>query len=132
MICFDLLPIFALLLRRVCALLPQDLPVEVGPSDLPILPLTPSSLRDLDELPVIHFTISRRGGPFESFAPGEEVANHKHLANVLLKIEDRFNLTRREVKGNKLVRKAKIRGVGGNDMGKLISEVAQDGRWYVK
>ncbi|MCJ1245744.1 hypothetical protein MMC30_002948 [Trapelia coarctata] len=95
------------------------------PSNLP-------TLRSLDEVPVIHFTISRRGGVFESFAPGGETANLTYLAEELEKAEQRFNLTRREVKGNKLVRKAKVKGIGGNEVGKLMSSVADDGRWFAK
>ena len=87
------------------------------------------TLRSLDEVPVIHFTISRRGGAFESFTPGGEIANLTYLAEELEKTEQRFNLTRREVKGNKLVRKAKVKGVGGNEVGKLMSNVAENGRW---
>jgi len=98
-------------------------PTSAFPSDNP-------TLRSLDEVPVIHFTISRRDGAFESFAPGEEVANLTYLAEELERAEERFNLTRREVKGNKLVRKAKVKGIGGNEVGKLMSNVAEDGIWY--
>jgi len=94
-----------------------------------VIPSNIPTLRSLDEVPVIHFTISRRGGAFESFAPGGEVANLTYLAEELNKAEQRFNLTRREVKGNKLVRKAKVKGVGGSEVGKLMSNVAEDGRW---
>ncbi|MCJ1288023.1 hypothetical protein MMC26_007376 [Xylographa opegraphella] len=87
-------------------------------------------LQSLDDVPVLHLTISRRGGRFESFASGEEVANLTHLAEELKKVEERFNLTRREVKGNKLVRKPKVRGVGGNEVGVLMGEVAGAGKWY--
>ncbi|MCJ1383636.1 hypothetical protein MMC17_006750 [Xylographa soralifera] len=89
-------------------------------------------LQSLDDVSVLHLTISRRGGPFESFAPGEEIANLTHLAEELKKVEERFNLTRREVKGNKLVRKAKAKGVGGNEVGVLMGEVAGVGNWYAK
>ena len=94
------------------------------------LPPSLPPLRSLDEVPVIHFTISRRGGAFESFALGEEVANLAYLVEELEKAEERFNLTRREVKGNKLIRKAKVKGVGGNEVGRLMSNVAEDGRWW--
>lgn len=97
-------------------------PTSAFPSDNP-------ALRSLDQVPVIHFTISRRGGAFESFAPGQEIANLTYLAEQLERAEERFNLTRREVKGNKLVRKAKIKGIGGNEVGKLMSNVAEGGRW---
>ncbi|MCJ1400086.1 hypothetical protein MMC11_003289 [Xylographa trunciseda] len=89
-------------------------------------------LQSLDDVPVLHLTISRRGGPFENFAPGVEIANLTHLAEELTKVEERFNLTRREVKGNKLVRKAKVKGIGGNEVGVLMGEVAGVGNWYAK
>ena len=100
---------------------------------LPAIAAVPGieSIRSLDEAPVLHFTISRRGGAFESFEPGGEVANLAYLAEVLDKVEGRFSLTRREVKGNKLVRKAKAKGVGGNEAGTLMGDVAASGRWRV-
>ena len=86
-------------------------------------------LQSLDNVPVLHLTISRRDGPFESFAPGEEIANLTHLAKELQQVEERFNLTRREVKGNRLIRKAKAKGLGGNEVGVLMGEVAGVGKW---
>ncbi|MCJ1479130.1 hypothetical protein MMC13_007814 [Lambiella insularis] len=88
------------------------------------------TLRSLDELPVIHFTIARRGGAFNTFVPGSDIANLTYLSDELHRIEEKFNLTRREVKGNKLVRKAKVKGYGGN--GKLMGGVAVQGTWYAK
>ena len=86
-------------------------------------------LQSLNDVPVLHLTISRRGGPFGSITPGEEIANLTYLANELEKVEERFNLTTREVKGNKLVRKAKVKAVGGNEVGQLMGEVAVNGKW---
>ena len=76
--------------------------------------------------PVLHLTLSRRGGAF----PTENVANLTFLAEELEKAEARFNLTRREVRGNKLVRKAKERDVGGKEEGRLMGSLGLDGRWY--
>jgi len=52
------------------------------------------------------------------------------LAEELEMAEARFNLTRREVRGNKLVRKAKERDVGGKEEGRLMGSLGLDGRWY--
>jgi len=75
--------------------------------------------------PTLHFTIARRGGAF----PTEDIANLTFLADELATAEARFNLTRREVRGNKLVRKAKERGVGGKEEGKLMGDLGLAGRW---
>lgn len=50
-----------------------------------------------------------------------------YLAQELEKTEGRYNLTQREVKGNKLIRKAKSSGSGGRD---LTKQVATEGIWY--
>ena len=89
-------------------------------------------LRSLDDVPVLHFTLSRRGGLFSSKDPGQELANMTYLAEELRKVEARFNLTKREAKGNKLVRKVKENGFGGADGAKLMGEVGENGRWYVQ
>lgn len=75
--------------------------------------------------PTLHFTIARRTGAF----PTEAIANLTFLADELATAEARFNLTRREVRGNKLVRKAKGRGVGGKEEGELMGELGLAGRW---
>ncbi|KAI4283298.1 MAG: hypothetical protein L6R38_002263 [Xanthoria sp. 2 TBL-2021] len=46
--------------------------------------------------------------------------------------EARFNLTRREVKGNKLVRKAKSRALGGKDDDELMGQMASNGTWFAR
>ena len=53
------------------------------------------------------------------------------LAQELEKTESRFDLTRRVVKGNKLVRKAKVDGLKGPDGGELLKQVAGNGLWFV-
>ncbi|TKA67258.1 hypothetical protein B0A49_10347 [Cryomyces minteri] len=77
----------------------------------------------------IHFTISRRGGPF----PTSDVANLTYLSEQLAAAEARFDLTRREIRGNKVVRVAKPRGGGGlRENGVLLGEVGRDGNWFAK
>jgi len=84
-------------------------------------------LRSLDNAPVQHFTITRRGGKFEPTIFGRDYVNMTYLAQELEKTEGRYNLTQREVKGNKLIRKAKSSGSGGRD---LTKQVATEGIWY--
>lgn len=89
----------------------------------------PSVLQSLDEAPVVHFTLARRGGTFEATRPGNDSVEMDFLVEQLKKVEAKFNLTRREVKGNKLVRKAKSRAVGGGDENELMGELAANGSW---
>lgn len=90
---------------------------------------TNPALRSLDIAPVLHFTLTRRGGKFAPTEFTRDYVNLTYLAQELEKTEDRFNLTKREVKGNKLVRKAKSNEVGGRDPSALMGEVAADGIW---
>ena len=90
---------------------------------------SPSRLRSLDTVPVVHFTLARRGGPFAPTEHLRDNVNLTHLAAEQNKAESRFNLTKREVKGNKLVRKAKVNVVGGRNEGVLMGEVAAEGVW---
>ncbi len=93
---------------------------------LTTLTLTSHATTPTPRPPVLHFTIARRGGAF----PTENIANLTFLTDELARAEARFNLTRREVRGNKLVRKAKARGVGGREEGKLMGDLGLGGRWY--
>ena len=77
--------------------------------------------------PTIHFPIRRRGGDF----PSTGLANFTFLHEELAKVEARYSLTRREVNGNKLVRKAKSKAKGGGEDGGLMAEVGREGAWYV-
>lgn len=86
-------------------------------------------LRSLDSAPVIHFTIARRSGTFEATVPGNDSVEMDFLMEQLKVAEARFNLTRREVKGNKLVRKAKSRAFGGKDDDNLMGDIASNGTW---
>lgn len=87
-------------------------------------------LRSLETAPVLHFTLTRRGGKFAPTESGRDYVNLTYLAQELDKTEARFNLTQRQVQGNKLVRKAKDLSVGGKEEGELMGEVAEDGKWY--
>ncbi|KAI9894050.1 MAG: hypothetical protein M1814_004820 [Vezdaea aestivalis] len=81
------------------------------------------------ETPVLHFPISRRFGPF----PTTQSVNLTYLLQELALAESRFNLTRREIKGNKVVRKAKPNGKGGADVeGGLIGCIGRNGSWFTK
>ncbi len=89
-------------------------------------------LRSLDTAPVLHFTLTRRGGKFAPTEYARDFVNLTYLAQELEKTEARFNLTQRQVQGNKLVRKAKDLSVGGREEGELMGEVAEDGIWCVR
>lgn len=52
-----------------------------------------------------------------------------YLSEQLVIAESRFNFTRREVKGNKIVRVPKERAAGGGDVSKLIGEYGRPGNW---
>lgn len=85
--------------------------------------------RSFDSSRVLHFTLTRRGGKFSPTEFALDYVNLTYLAQELEKTEARFNLTKREVKGNKLVRKPKSNDVGGRDPHALMGEVAVDGIW---
>lgn len=92
---------------------------------------SPPILRSLDNAPVLHFTLTRRGGKFAPTEFAKDFVNMTYLGQELEKTEARFNLTQRQVKGNKLVRKAKSEG-GGKEEGGLMGSVAEDGIWCVE
>ncbi|KAL8778011.1 MAG: hypothetical protein Q9213_007609 [Squamulea squamosa] len=87
-------------------------------------------LKSLDSAPVVHLTLARRGGTFEGTVPGNDSVEMELLLEQLEMAEARFNLTRREVKGNKLVRKAKSRALGGKDDDELMGQMASNGTWF--
>ena len=89
-----------------------------------------SVLQSLDEAPVIHFTLERRGGPFSATSWPTDCANFTYLTQQVETIESRFNLTKREYKGNKLVRKTKTEESGGSGKDMLFASVAVIGNWY--
>lgn len=86
-------------------------------------------LSSLDEATVLHFTLSRRGGPFTAIEPGNDWVNLSYLAEELQRTECRFNLTKREAKGNKLIRKAKADETGGKESSTLMGSIATNGTW---
>lgn len=88
-------------------------------------------LRSLNTVPVLHFTLARRGGVFAANEWLRDYVNMTYLADELAKTEGRYNLTRRVIKGNKLVRKAKIDGVNGQDKTTLMGNLADDGLWFI-
>ena len=98
---------------------------------LPSTLATEPVLRSLNTAPALHFTLTRRGGKFAPTEFGRDYVNLTYLAQELDKTEARFNLTKREVKGNKLVRKAKSDEGGGRDRNALMGELAVDGTWYI-
>ena len=85
--------------------------------------------RSVDTASVLHFTLTRRGGKFAPTEFALDYVNLTFLAQELEKTEARFNLTQREVKGNKLIRKAKSNEVGGRNLNSLMGEVAVEGIW---
>lgn len=96
---------------------------------IPYISSTQTTLHSLDNAPVVHFTVVRRSGTFEATVPGNDSVEMDFLLEQLEMAEARFNLTRREVKGNKLVRKAKSRALGGKDDDELMGQMASNGTW---
>ena len=86
---------------------------------------TASALRSLDSAPVIHFTLARRGGVFAATQYLRDYVNVTYLAQQLEATESRFNVTQRQVQGNRLVRKPKK----GFRPGGLLGEVAAKDIW---
>ncbi|KAG8526513.1 uncharacterized protein KY384_008713 [Bacidia gigantensis] len=87
-------------------------------------------LRSLDPAPVLHFTLNRRGGPFSPTNSSSDIVDLSYLQKELEKVKSRFSLTKREVKGNRLVRKAKTNAAGGREDGALMGQVAENGTWH--
>lgn len=92
---------------------------------------TASSLQALDNAPVLHYTLHRRGGAFASTEHDRDNINMTFLTRELERTEKRYSLTKREVKGNKLVRKAKSDAASDGDGGNIMSNVQADGTWFV-
>ena len=95
-------------------------------SVLKVAPASNTVLRSLDTAPVSHFTLNRRGGSFSTTQRPLDVANLTYLNDELVKAEGRFNTTKREVKGNRVVRIIKV---DGRVEGKLMGEIFKDGIW---
>ena len=86
-------------------------------------------LPTLDTAPVLHFTLARRGGAFSPTSFGQDCVNLTYLSIELERTEARFNLTQRQVEGNKLVRKAKDAPGGNIQESGLMGHVGEDGIW---
>ncbi|KAL8825401.1 MAG: hypothetical protein Q9191_004441 [Dirinaria sp. TL-2023a] len=76
---------------------------------------------------VLHFTLSRRGGAFSTTQPEHDWVNLTYMVQQLERTECRYSLTKREAKGNKLVRKAKADETGGKEPGSLMGDIAANG-----
>lgn len=79
----------------------------------------------LDPPPTVHYTISRRGGAFQE----DPLGNLSFLAEQLAATEARFDLTRREVAGNKVVRVPKNPGISNTEIAPLLVDVGSVGTW---
>lgn len=89
-----------------------------------------TKIQSFDNSPVLHYLLNRRGGAFSPNIFAEDNANFTYLEHELARAESRFNLTKREVKGNRLVRKPKsATGSDSNVEGQLLGELALDGAW---
>jgi hypothetical protein len=76
-------------------------------------------------IPVAHLTINRRGGALAQHQP----ANLTRLVKLLHDVEGRYSRAKREVKGNKLVRKWRAKSTGATDDEQLLKEPGQEGSW---
>ena len=88
-----------------------------------------NGLPTLDSAPVLHFTLTRRGGSFAPTVLGQDCVNLTYLSTELERTEARFNLTQRQVEGNKLVRKAKDAPGGNSQESGLMGHIGDDGIW---
>jgi hypothetical protein len=77
------------------------------------------------EISVAHLPLSRRGGAVAQ----NEHANLTHLVQLLSGGERRYVRAKREVKGNKLVRKWRTRKTGTTNDEQLLREPGHDGSW---
>ena len=91
---------------------------------LPIL-LSLAAFAAGNQPPTLHFPLFRRGGPF---APNR-TADLDFLKDQLAAAEARFNLTQREVRGNKIARAPKSKDAGGAENAQLLGEIGRLGNW---
>ncbi|KAB8337321.1 hypothetical protein FH972_021621 [Carpinus fangiana] len=77
--------------------------------------------------PTVHFPIFRRGG---IFAGANWTADLPYLLEQVHAAESRFNLTQREVRGNKVVRVPKDGALGGGEASTLMGSIGSKDRWY--
>lgn len=79
------------------------------------------------EIAVAHLGLNRRGGALAQHSH----ANLTHLVKLLDNVERRYARAKREVKGNKLVRRWRARSTGTTNDEQLLGEPGQEGSWYV-
>ena len=77
------------------------------------------------QAPVIHYTIQRRGGAFAL----DHVVNLTDLTIQLHDAEARFNITRREMQGNKVIRVSREKATINGEVSGLNGEVGRNGTW---
>ncbi len=77
------------------------------------------------DIPVAHLTISRRGGALAHREP----ADLDQLVDLLEDVESRYSRVKREVKGNKLVRRWRAGSTGATNDEQLLSEPGKEGSW---
>ena len=83
------------------------------------------AIRATKSLPPIRYPISRRGGSF----PAPDIANLTYLLEQLQDVEKRFDATRRDFSGNKVVRKPKrLYGTQAGTI--LLGEAGREGSWF--
>jgi hypothetical protein len=80
-----------------------------------------------EQIEVAHLSINRRGGAVAQHEP----ANLTQLVQLLHDTEGRYARAKREVKGNKLVRRWRARSTGATNDEQLVAEPGQDGSWCV-
>lgn len=112
-------------LLYVCFLLGSTSVAQVAPV---VPPAAPETDPKNPGPPAVHYVIERRAG---AFAPNW-TSNLPYLAEQLKIAEARFDFTRREVKGNKIVRVPKEKNLGGGVTGKLLGEYGRNGNWYAR
>ncbi len=78
-----------------------------------------------EEISVAHLTLNRRGGAVAQHEP----ANLTHLVKLLRDVERRYARAKREVNGNKLVRRWRARSTGSANDEQLLREPGQEGSW---
>lgn len=77
---------------------------------------------------VAHFTLDRRGGHFAR----HENVNLDTIAELIRQTEERYTRARREVKGNKLVRRWRSSKSGTAEDHDLLSEPGRPGHWWAE
>lgn len=84
-----------------------------------------SLLGAAQNIPAAYLTINRRGGALIHREP----ANLTQLVDLLHDVERRYSRVKREVKGNKLVRRWRARSTGATNDEQLLAEPGKAGSW---